>query len=147
MLNYYYCYIRELFAILKHLTFVLEALVIFFCSNFIVSCPAGRFVIFEMFDMLIGGLILWRLFSEFRELNCEGEPPVNVTVPVAGGGVSGSGNVTNGSVKSPSSVPFPSLWKIQKWFCKDYEQIFARFVFMRCEERERSFENNRLARG
>lgn len=39
-------------------TFVLDALVIFFCSNFIVSWPAGKFVMFEMFDILIGGLIL-----------------------------------------------------------------------------------------
>jgi len=94
------------------LTFVFEALVIFFCSNFIVSWPAGRFA---MFGIFIGGLILWwRLFSEFRELNWDGEPPANVTASLTGGGVSVSGKVTSGSVRSVSSGPLPchkkNLW-------------------------------------
>ena len=58
-----------------------------------------------MFVMFNGGLILWRLF---RDVSCEGEL-VKETVPVTGGGVSGSGNVTSGSVRSPSSVPLASL--------------------------------------
>ena len=55
------------------------------------------------------------MFNEFREVNWEGAPPVSVTAPVAGGGVSGSGNVTKGSVRSASSDPFVSLWKIKVW--------------------------------
>lgn len=51
------------------------------------------------------------MFNEFREVNWEGDPPV----PVAGGGVSGSGNVTKGSVRSASSDPFVSLWKVNVW--------------------------------
>lgn len=73
----------------------------------------------EMFGMLIGGLMLWRLLRELREVSCDGDPPVSVTVPVAGGGVSGSGNVTSGSVRSPSSVPFPSLPKTETSFSGD----------------------------
>lgn len=64
---------------------------------------------FGMLDMLIGGLMPCRLFREFNVLNCDGEPPAKVTASLTGGGVSGSGNVTSGSVRSVSSDPLPSL--------------------------------------
>jgi len=108
------------------LTFVFEALVIFFCSNFIVSWPAGRFA---MFGMFIGGLMLWwRLFSEFRELNWDGEPPANVTASLTGGGVSVSGKVTSGSVRSVSSGPLPSLQNAIKRIY-EYILIFREFDY------------------
>lgn len=70
-----------------------------------VSCPVGKLT---MFGMFIGGLIPWRLFREFRVLKCGGEPPASTTASLTGG-VSGSGKVTNGSVRSAFSDPLPSL--------------------------------------
>lgn len=105
-------------------TFVLEALVIFFCSNFIVSWPTGKLDILVMFK---GGLILCRLF---KEVSCEGDPVIE-TVPVTGGGVSGSGNVTKGSVRSPSSVPLPSLEENHMLFNIFFKfwEFFKFFIF------------------
>ena len=52
--------------IIDKITLVVEALVIFFCSNFMVSGPAGRQ---DMFEMPIVGLMLRRLLREFNEVN------------------------------------------------------------------------------
>lgn len=73
-----------------------------------VSGPVAN-PILGIVDIFIVEFILWRSLSEFSVPSCDGEFTVRATAPLAGGGVSGSGNVTNGSFKSSSAATDPSL--------------------------------------